>query len=658
MGALLMALVIINASAQPVLAWENEYGNSGDANESVAEDNESTAASIQGSEDPDKAPYPNTTEPLDDKAKLTITANDVTIHVGADPINAGVTYEGFEEGDNESMLNGTLAYGYGDYTNASPSGTYTITPSGLSSNDYEITYKAGTLTVAYDLKASADPSAGGTVNPESTRQVKGNKIDLSKAFELTAKAGYKFKEWKVVEPTTLVITGNTFTMPESDVDLRAVFGKIYTISFDKNEGTGTMDSQDVFQGETASLSVNKFTREHYTFKGWNTKADGTGTAYDDKAPIKPTANMTLYAQWKLITHTISYDANGGTGTVAPQTVNDGESTTLNDNAYTYAQHVFKSWNTKADGTGTTYAVGDSVTPTADMTLFAQWKPLYTITFSPNHGTGTMKSQTEEEGTIAKLSKNTFEFAGHTFKGWNTKADGTGTSYTNEAEVTFNADMELFAQWSRKAPKIPDMSTSTGGNFTSLSDPVTYTITQEVPAGIASMRIWFNLEDVMYYTINQDQIVVKDSNGNNITDVKKTLDGQKLEVVFSNPSAYANKTVQVDFTAKVRDGANLTPYLNSNKSVASIPYQAHTEFTYNDGLSPDPVTVDSKKESVTFRTSTSGSASSTSRTSGGSSTTRSSGTLANTSDPTSLVGIVAMTGAGVAAIVASRSTRRH
>ena len=70
----------------------------------------------------------------------------------------------------------------------------------------------------------------------------------------------------------------------------------YTVTFDNNGGKGTMPAQEI--GGTAALNANAFTKEGYTFDGWNTTSDGSGTAYADKADVTPAADMTLYAQWK------------------------------------------------------------------------------------------------------------------------------------------------------------------------------------------------------------------------------------------------------------------------------------------------------------------------------------------------------------------------
>lgn len=80
------------------------------------------------------------------KAPLTVTANDHTINYGEAPANNGVTYFGFEGADEASVLSGTLSFGY-TYNQFDPVDTYSITPYGLTSDNYAITFVPGTLTV-------------------------------------------------------------------------------------------------------------------------------------------------------------------------------------------------------------------------------------------------------------------------------------------------------------------------------------------------------------------------------------------------------------------------------------------------------------------------------------------------------------------------------
>lgn len=69
-----------------------------------------------------------------------------------------------------------------------------------------------------------------------------------------------------------------------------------------------------------------------------------------------------------------------------------------------------------------------------------------VTFNANGGSGEMDVETVEQNVASKLSKNVFTRTGYTFDGWNTKADGTGTSYTDEQSVAFGKDVTLYAKW--------------------------------------------------------------------------------------------------------------------------------------------------------------------------------------------------------------------
>ena len=105
------------------------------------------------------------------------------------------------------------------------------------------------------------------------------------------------------------------------------------------------------------------------------------------------------------------------------------------------------WNTKADGTGTSYASGASYTGNAALTLYAIWTAnTYNITFKANGGTGEDSIQVKTYGVDAALNPNTFVRDKYSFTGWNTKSDGSGTAYADEATYATNSAMTLYAQW--------------------------------------------------------------------------------------------------------------------------------------------------------------------------------------------------------------------
>ena len=144
-----------------------------------------------------------------------------------------------------------------------------------------------------------------------------------------------------------------------------------TVDFDANGGEGTMPTWTGKPNTSFDLPKNTFTREGYTFTGWNTAADGTGAAYADKAPVKFSENTALYAQWTQ-DPVITFDANGGKGTMGTQTVKPNEATALTANTFTRADYDFTGWNTAKDGTGTAYADKTNITTNENVTLYAQW----------------------------------------------------------------------------------------------------------------------------------------------------------------------------------------------------------------------------------------------------------------------------------------------
>ena len=202
----------------------------------------------------------------------------------------------------------------------------------------------------------------------------------TKTYQYTQKSGVTAHEIPIT-PAKLHNTNDTYTETKgSDPgDTYLVYDGIWalkknniTITFNANGGTGEMAALMANPGYDKKLSSNTFTREGYTFTGWNTKADGTGTGYADGAIVNFSANTTLYAQWTQ-NPVITFDANDGKGIMGTQTVNPGVSAALPANTFTRADYDFAGWNTKADGTGTAYADKANITTNKNVTLYAQWK---------------------------------------------------------------------------------------------------------------------------------------------------------------------------------------------------------------------------------------------------------------------------------------------
>ncbi len=157
---------------------------------------------------------------------------------------------------------------------------------------------------------------------------------------------------------------------------------------------------------------------------------------------------------------IKFHSNGGTGTMADQSVRVDDSVALNANTFEKEGSMFDGWNTKADGSGTTYHDRDTIINLANadetVNLYAIWSTpfKYNVEFYPNGGTGTMLAQEFEYGTYQNLSSNLFTKTDRTFVRWNTKADGSGINYKDRESVknltkTANDTISLYAIWAEE-----------------------------------------------------------------------------------------------------------------------------------------------------------------------------------------------------------------
>lgn len=224
----------------------------------------------------------------------------------------------------------------------------------------------------------------------------------------------------------------------------------YTVAYNANGGSGAPSSQQKTYATALTLSTTKPTKSGNAFSKWNTKADGSGTSYAAGASYTVNDDVTLYAQWVPDTYAVSYNANGGSGTTAGQTKTYGTALTLRANGFTKTGHSFVKWNTKADGSGTSYSAGGRYTANAAVTLYAIWTPdTYAVTYDANEGTGTTQAQTKTHGTALTLRANGYTRKGWDFTGWNTEADGSGTAYAAGAAYTANEAVTLYAQWVKR-----------------------------------------------------------------------------------------------------------------------------------------------------------------------------------------------------------------
>ena len=103
-----------------------------------------------------------------------------------------------------------------------------------------------------------------------------------------------------------------------------------TITFDANGGSGSVDAISTYVGVANTIPSNSLTRTGYTFNGWNTASDGSGTAYATGSTITPSGNVTLYAQWKTtyvkpeIQNLLAFRVDDKSGGASPTVTSTGE----------------------------------------------------------------------------------------------------------------------------------------------------------------------------------------------------------------------------------------------------------------------------------------------------------------------------------------------
>ena len=221
------------------------------------------------------------------------------------------------------------------------------------------------------------------------------------------------------------------------------------VTFDPNGGAGTMSPQTFTQPN--SVSSNSFTRIGYTFNGWNTQPDATGFSVCNGCGLYTNNDETLYAQWTPLPHTVTFDPNGGMGTMAPETGSNFQP--LTTNGFTNGALFFAGWNTTPNGSGQPFNQNGYYSFNSDTTLYAQWSTPFTFSFNSNGGSGTMADQLGAGQT--QLNANTFTNSGKIFLYWSATPNGVGAPSFGDQDPNayFNQNLTLYAQWATALPTL-------------------------------------------------------------------------------------------------------------------------------------------------------------------------------------------------------------
>ena len=276
-------------------------------------------------------------------------------------------------------------------------------------------------TVRYDANGGSGTMRDSTCN-------KGDSITVKRC---TFTADSDFVEWNTkadgsgesYQPADELTPGGNMTLYaiwESTV----VDSDTWTIRYNANGGTGSMQENEYADGTQIHIATNGFSYTGKVFVSWNTAADGSGVTYNPGQLLVVTENLDLYAIWAdegVTLYTVTYHANGGSGSMPSMSYPQGTLINILENAFTHTLN-FLEWNTAADGTGTSYAPAQQVALEADLDLYAIWEVEYcTVTFD-YCGFGANTSVSVPKNTL--VEEPTAPLAGgFTFEGWYTQKDG-------------------------------------------------------------------------------------------------------------------------------------------------------------------------------------------------------------------------------------------
>lgn len=378
--------------------------------------------------------------------------------------NSGSNPAGYNIGTATISLKDPIRTGYtfaGWYRDAGYKNRVSSIPRGSTGN---LTFYAKWTVNQYTIAFQGNGSTEGSMSSmKSCKYGSGYQLKAN-AFK---KKGYAFKSWNTRADgsgqsySDRAQVKNLTSEDGATVKLYAQWEKIkYKITYKLDGGTNSKSNPSAYTVTTGTVTLKNPTRKGYTFQGWYT--DSKYKKAISQIKKGSTGNKTLYAKWSVNKYNIKFYGNKNTGGSMPamKSCKYASSYKLKANKFIRKGYTFTGWNTKADGSGKSYKNKQSVKKLssksgATVKLYAQWKVTgYKVKFYGNKNTGGKMSDLNcKYGKSYKLKSNSFKRTGYKFKGWNTRADGSGKSYKNKQSVKNltsrpNATVKLYAQWSR------------------------------------------------------------------------------------------------------------------------------------------------------------------------------------------------------------------
>lgn len=264
--------------------------------------------------------------------------------------------------------------------------------------------------------------------------------------------------------------------------------KKHTVTYNANGGTGSSGNQTKTENITLTLSSTKPTRAGYNFKNWTASIGGTYNPGGNYTHDQDGGTVTMTANWSPWQHTVTYNANGGSGAPGNQTKTYGSVLTLSSTKPTRTGYNFKGWSVSIGGTyqpGSAYGHDQNG---GTVTMTAIWEPwTHTVTYDANGGSGAPGNQTKTYGSVLTLSNKVPTKTGYSFKGWDASIGGTyqpGGAYGHDQN---GGTVTMKAKWVDDIAPSCSSFTAVPNYWSAGNGTVSFTV-RDQGSGLASVKL--------------------------------------------------------------------------------------------------------------------------------------------------------------------------
>lgn len=436
------------------------------------------------------------------------------------------------------------------------------------------------------------------------------------------KEGYKFAGWydnELCEGKEYTFTGKT--MPAQNITLYAKWEEpVHTVTVYDIDRTKVLKTfENVSHGSTIDVKkmpANYTLPDGYEFLGWVLLEDGTPFNFNTQI----TRDYKLYAKiGSTATYTVTYDENGGSGTMADTAkYAEGATASVMANGFTAPSgKVFLGWSTNKDGPVAYYANSQLKIEKQNVILYAIWgykDSTVTLTYNANYeganpATNTTNSiiKNNENVTLAQFTALFPTRVGYQFTGWNTQANGKGVAFKagDKARVDKNGDNVLYAQWEQLTGSLTISKELVGLNATDFEGGFAFDIKDASGKVVATVdKVFPGMATPATVTLDPGKYTIVEKNAD-VKDYDLTTEydketftveaGKNVTVTVTNTYTKQVTPPPAEYTLSVDIQKNIELKRSSSRKPgkASFTFEAYLVDEKGNETILDTVTIDTK-----------------------------------------------------------------